>query len=178
MAEANQRKETIRIRKILMGLATKDSSDVAKVEEVFHDPTDLNTTKRPSKGWAGEVQKARTSRSLSAEQKEPRENVSAAPLSTSDAAVKDMLPDTDDIRFETTLERLSSASNLRLDDLCYALAELGLLTWAKESQKRPGQCDETNGVKTITVSREAVRSAIEYNRIKRPILDVTYILLK
>lgn len=178
MAEASQKKETLRIRKILMGLATTEASDAAKVEEALIDPSNLNLVKRAPKGWAGEVQKARSSRSLSAEQRSPQEIVPTAPLSISDAAVKDMLPDTNDIKFETTLERLSFASNLRLDDLCFALAELGLLTWAKESRSQKGQCDETNGVKTITVSREAIRSAIEYNRIKRPILDVNYILLK
>lgn len=162
-----------------MGIATLEKeNDVAKAEEASNDPSNPSNLKRPPKGWAGEVRKARTSRSLSAEEKEAQESVANAPLSASDTAVHDMLPDSNDIRFETSLERLSLASNLRLDDLCFALAELGLLTWAKESETQKGQCDERNGVKTITVSREAVRGAIEYNRIKRPILDVNYILLK
>jgi hypothetical protein len=169
MVEARQRRETLRIRRVLMGVPVPDKDDAAKIEEALQDDSKLNVAKRMSKGWAGEVQ--RTTGEVDHKAAGVAAADSSATISLASIAVNDPLLDLTDTSFNTTLERLSLATNLRLDDLCYALAELGLLSWAKAG-------DDLDGVKTIAISQGAVRKAIEYNRIKRPILDVNYILVK
>jgi hypothetical protein len=163
MAEARQRREVLRIRRALIG-SSRDKDDATKVEEALTEESKLNVAKRLSKGWAGEVQRPAEA---SADQKTA---TAAETTAISASIVTDQLLELTATSFETTLDRLSQASNLRLDDLCYAMAELGLLSWAKA-----GDADQE--IKTITVSQDAVRKAIEFNRIKRPILDTNYILV-
>lgn len=162
MAESRQRREILRIRRALLG-SFRDKDDARKVEDALTDESKLNVAKRLSKGWAGEMQRPAES---SADHKASNIEMNASSI----PMVMDPLLELTATIFETTLDRLSQATNLRLDDLCYAMAELGLLSWAKAG-------DANQEVKTITISQDAVRKAIEFNRIKRPILDTNYILV-
>lgn len=168
-AEARQKRETLRIRRILLGEDVSHSTDTTVEERLSPDTsmTDEGKPKRSIRGWAGEM--PRHPRSNSSDIKEaPVDSISSSdhPLLKLDGQADPP------IKLQTTLDRLSIAANLREDDLCFALAELGLLSTARERQGE----EEVEAIKTIVISQEIVRKAIEYNRIKRPILDVNYVL--
>ena len=173
LAEARQKKETLRIRRILSGEQDSPARDAAAVPiagaSVEESSTDESKVKRSVRGWAGEM--PRSSQSVSEDVEDVKMATDVA--SSDDAAAKTssllhIANEQGQIIFQTTLERLSAASNLRQDDLCFALAELGLLSKGKEQTR--------DGTKTIVISQDTVRNAIEYNRVKRPILDVNYVL--
>lgn len=100
-------------------------------------------------------------------------------------------PDVDWTGAECTQERLAMATSMRTEDVAFALAELGLLRWQRQSQDETIKQEATkSGVEsypgvaaagtpgpTIVISREAVRAAIRAKKLKVPILDETYILI-
>lgn len=104
----------------------------------------------------------------------------------------------------TTLERLSQATGLRPDDAAFALEECGLLKWrldgvpdgianvagggrkanadvANASGEGSASASASASTSTpgpfILITREAVRKAILEKKVKRPLLDLQYLLL-
>ncbi|PWN32994.1 acyl-CoA N-acyltransferase [Meira miltonrushii] len=71
------------------------------------------------------------------------------------------------ITLHTSLERLSEATNLRMEDLTLALSECGLLQ-RKAVEHEPLQ---------LIITRDLVRSSLRKFNVKRPILDVNYVLV-
>lgn len=129
-----------------------------------------------------------------------------ATLPRSRAAVLDELCTSDGFALATTLERLSQAANLRVEDATFALSECGLLSqrlpslpmgvhsgpasndvaWSRDASgdaaRSPGGVEDgflDNGGERpfILITRSAVRRAILERGIKRPVLDPQYVFL-
>ena len=173
-----------------------EAAETVKGEESAGEEAQAGAARRGPKGWAGEMPRARVSRSASEDhrelrgevKREPEESSSGAPMEVEAAGLdvaevrpvppRVMTPapahpllqlDGGDeaVDLETTLDRLSSATNVRVDDVGFALSELGLL---KLASKAGGEGP------VIVITRDMVRQAIKRNRVKRPVLDVMYVL--
>ncbi|UZJ56181.1 hypothetical protein CBS101457_005501 [Exobasidium rhododendri] len=206
IAGARLRKETLRIRRILLGqtLPRAEALDSStKSEDMGSEDSKIGTitAKRISKGWAGEVIHSNIPRSASELQKEAtNEDLERSHIKyhglASQVHPNDIhsflnfpLEDVDQmVYFETTMERLSLATNIRYDDLCFAMADLGLLKWAKgkgstSESTEGGEASESKkidagDIRMIVVHHQMIQDAIKENRIKRPVLDVNYVLIK
>lgn len=135
-------------------------------------------------------------------------NAAVRPLSDGTSQVKAVRPDAQAIKDTldehgrpqalcTTLQRISTACNLRVDDCAFALSECGLLRWRMDSKPSAGNglllgadtvssTDATEAATplgtaalepAILITREAVRNAILERNIKRPVLDTQYVFV-
>lgn len=128
-------------------------------------------------------------------------NASGASVSgPSPAALLEELVTQDGFALATTLERLSRAANLRIEDTAFALSECGLLksrlpsvpediphlppmvATAEAMPPRDGEGNVLDGPANqggphILITRQAVRDAILQRNIKRPVLDPHYVFL-
>lgn len=199
LAEERQKKEVVRVRKTLLGFGPPktEATETVKVEELAGEEAQAGAARRGPKGWAGEMPRARVSRSASEDHRELRGEVKREPEESSSGAAMEVEAaglDVAEVRpvpprvmtpapahpllqldggdeavdLETTLDRLSSATNVRVDDVGFALSELGLL---KLASKAGGEGP------VIVITRDMVRQAIKRNRVKRPVLDVMYVLV-
>lgn len=197
LAEERQREQCVRLRKILLGLPSipvvQRASSATSAGGPMAEHSDRTTNeagrqaRRSLKGWAGEVPKKRN---------DPRHSGSSDDaLGSSDPVVLpeqephvphelfDLTNDgSDNVTLQTTLDRLAEATNLRIEDLCFALSECGLL------QRKKSALTSTRTVKSesrvendealqLVVSRDHVRQAIKHFNVKRPVLDVNYVLI-
>lgn len=155
LAEERLREECLRMRRALLGLAPPRKVEKGRAQRAMSGTTMPSTsdeahysttaaTRRGMKGWAGEVPRLRptgsrqsaghgaddsSSPSTSANDGSSSQDTqlqvmaSAHPLlQVNDAGQVVPL-----LGVETSLERLAQAVNLRMDDLCFALSECGLL---------------------------------------------------
>lgn len=95
-----------------------------------------------------------------------------------------------DFRLETTLERLAKATNLRVEDVAFALSECGLLKYrlprAESSEVKIEGVDKVEKAEQqqqqqqqgplILISKEAVKKALLERKIRRAVLDLQYIV--
>ncbi|MCO5566195.1 hypothetical protein L7F22_019871 [Adiantum nelumboides] len=83
------------------------------------------------------------------------------------------LEESESVTLNTTLERLSEATNLRMEDLTLALSKCGLLQ-RKASKK---ELETANDTIQLFITRDLVRTSLRKFNVKRPILDVNYVLV-
>jgi hypothetical protein len=161
-----QKAECRRIRAVLLGRSPK---------KVQTDPLRLSPKRaedistRPSRGWAGEMPKRKSTGNSSTD---TSMDISSDDLRPDDEPLLDPRLDVENL--STTLERLAEATSLRIDDLCLALSECGLLL----RDKTEYQAENDNGATLrLVVTQDRVRQAIKDLRIKRPLMDVQYVLI-
>ncbi|CAD6884533.1 unnamed protein product [Tilletia caries] len=143
---------TLRIRRLLLGFPAPRVNERPSLSNLsfFHKPREewtereveeFKKVRRAPIGWAGEVmsrkqvKRRRTDTPVAGEsiadveqqqqqqqqqQEQPAETTYEHPLLNPSARI---------LSFQTTLERLSIACNLRTEDLSFAMAEIGLLNW-------------------------------------------------
>jgi hypothetical protein len=212
IAGARLRKETLRIRRILLGQTLPRTEEIVNGTHRSDGGAPAgdhngklgggSTLKRVFKGWAGEVPQSKPSRSASEMQKEITEEelkkshvayhglAAQTPRNQGQNFLDFPIDDVDQtIYFETTMERLSLATNIRYDDLCFAMADLGLLKWTRCNEKGESSSEqivedvvgnktvELGDIQMVVIHHNMVRDAIRDNKIKRPVLDVNYVLV-
>jgi hypothetical protein len=211
LAEARLKRETLRLRRILLGqpLRRSEIPDSKRSEDGHREESkSKNGNRRSLKGWDGEVPRSLSeSNNLEGkeehkEQQQHQQSSSILPIAAKEEEeeeeVRQYVLDSDTtveqlntpLSIETTLDRLSLATNIRYDDLCFAMTEMGLLRWAKDVHNSNGQQGglqpvsserkrkvEAGDISMVVIFHDMVRQAIKHNRIKRPVLDVNYVLM-
>ncbi len=199
--DLDQGLEVMRIRKLLAGVP----APLTQKRLVLHGkrPEDMTEEelaeyrrrKRVSVGRAGEAAISRASNqithvpsALSHNMQKEERDLDTKALTRDTKADLEAPPgvptlDQQPLTIDTTLERLSLACNLRVDDAAFALAECGLLAsrvpssvvWASSKEGTQSIASEEA---RILVTQEAVKHAITTRRVKRPLLDLSFVRLE
>jgi MOZ/SAS family len=195
--------EVMRIRRLLAGFSAPSIPQLFAVEGKKREEmteqelVEYRKRLRLSRGWAGEDavkskikqrEQDNTPQSTSAtalhapEDSETSMQIDSADTSKMDesAAVPDITASV--VTVHTTLHRLAHACNLRVDDVAFALAECGLLTRRVSVDDSKGQTagdmegSESASDSQVLLSQDSVRAAILSRKVKRPLLDLSYVL--
>ncbi|KDN51413.1 acyl-CoA N-acyltransferase [Tilletiaria anomala UBC 951] len=190
LRQARQQAEVVRVRRLLAGLPESQVPQrPVNVADKADGVTEERRRKRKSKGWAGETSAARsvtpnrhsspiTERSISPRliANDESHGVKAEHLKMEDPVTDSPVQLTS---IDTTLEGLALACNLRVDDVAFTLAECGLLDLQLHAPNvtQDGSKEDGPEGSKVVLSVDAIKEVILRRGIKRPLLDVAYVLI-